>query len=295
MRSPFATVIPLGSALGYTVAALMLKRATEDGTGPWRVTFMVNWVAALAFFPWILQGGEPFEIWPVFLAILTGVTFFIGQIFTFLALSRGDVSLTTPIMGTKVVFVAILGALFAGETLTPSLWAASLLTCVATALLGGEMKSNAQRLIPSLLFGITAALAYAACDIMQQRWVKLLGFGHFAPVMFATIGILALGLIPFFPAPLHTVPRQSLVWGLAGGSLIAIQATGIAFSIAFFKEVTLTNVLYTTRGIWSVILVWAIGSWFGNTEKSVGTSVMLRRLLGAILLLGAVLLGLSNR
>lgn len=295
MRSPLATLIPLGSALGYTVAALMLKRATESGGGPWRVTFLVNWIAALAFLPWLLQGGEPFATGPVALAILTGLTFFIGQICTFLALSRGDVSLTTPIMGTKVVFVAILGALFAGEKLTPALWSASLLTCVATALLGGEFKTNSSRLIPSLGFGITAAIAYAASDIMQQRWVKLLGFGHFAPVMFITIGLLAFTLIPLFPAPLQSLPKTTWLWGLGGGALIAIQATGIAISIAFFKEVTLTNVLYTTRGVWSVLLVWAIGGWFGNTERSVGPRIMLQRLLGATLLLGAVLLGLQGR
>jgi drug/metabolite transporter (DMT)-like permease len=295
MRSPLATLFPLGSALGYTLAALMLKRATENGAGPWRITFLVNWVAALAFLPWLLQGGAPFSTGPVTLAILTGVTFFVGQVFTFLALSRGDVSLTTPIMGTKVIFVAILGALFAGEQLTPSLWSASLLTCVATALLGGELKTNAERLLPSLGFGITAALAYAAADIMQQRWVPLLGFGHFAPVMFLTIGLLAFTLLPLFPAPLSTLPKDSWFWGLGGGVLIALQATGIAVSIASFHEVTLTNVLYTTRGIWSVLLVWAIGSWFGNNERSVGHRIMLQRLLGATLLLGAVLLGLHGR
>jgi drug/metabolite transporter (DMT)-like permease len=295
MRSPLATLLPLGSALGYTVAALMLKRATESGGGPWRVNFLVNWVAALAFLPWLLQGGEPFAPVPVALAALTGLTFFIGQIFTFLALSRGDVSLTTPIMGTKVVFVALLGAAFAGEKPSPALWCATLLTCVATALLGGEFKTNAARLLPSLGFGITAAFAYAAADIMQQRWVQHLGFGHFAPVMFLTIGLLALGLIPFFNAPLRQLSKPTWFWILGGAVLIALQATGIAFSIALFKEVTLTNVLYTTRGIWSVLLVWSIGSWFGNTEKAVGSSVMIQRLLGATLLLGAVLLGLQGR
>ena len=30
----------------------MLKRATEGGTGPWRVSAITNWIAALAFAPW---------------------------------------------------------------------------------------------------------------------------------------------------------------------------------------------------------------------------------------------------
>ena len=198
-------------------------------------------------------------------------------------------------MGTKVVFVALLAPFFAGEKLGLALWCSALLTCVATALLSGEFRTNSKRLIPSLIFGISAAICYATSDIMQQRWGKNLGFGHFAPIMFATIGVLGCGLIPLFSAPLSALPRASLCWGLAGGLLISLQATGIAYSIAVYNEVTLTNILYTTRGIWSVLLVWSVGHWFSNTEKSVGSAIMLRRLLGAALLLCAVLLGLLGK
>ena len=39
-----------------------------------------------------------------------------------------------------------------------------------------------------------------------------------------------------------------------------------------------------------VALVWVVGHWFGNAERSVGPAVMTRRLLGAAILLGAVFL-----
>jgi hypothetical protein len=52
--------------------------------------------------------------------------------------------------------------------------------------------------------------------------------------------------------------------------------------------------LYNTRGIWSVVLVWVIGHWFSNTERSIGKRAMLRRLAGALILLAAVLLGLQR-
>jgi drug/metabolite transporter (DMT)-like permease len=295
MRSSLATLLPLGSAFGYTFAALLLKRATENGGGPWRITFLANWMVALVFCPWVLAGGHPVHLTTAAQAMLAGGAFFIGQIFTFLALSRGDVSLTTPFLGTKVLFVALLSPLCSGETLTSSLAVSALLTCIATALLGGEWKSNSERLIPSLGYGTCAALAFAACDLMQQRWGAQLGFGHFAPIMFGTIGLLTCTLIPFFPGPLRELPKASLLGGLCGGLLLALQATGIAFSIATFHEVTLTNILYATRGIWSVLLVWAVGHWFGNFEKSIGPAVMKRRLAGAALLLCAVLWALLAR
>ncbi|MEY5027299.1 MAG: hypothetical protein RLZZ244_2827 [Verrucomicrobiota bacterium] len=292
MRSPLATLLPLCSAFTYTFAALTLKRATERGVGAWRVTFIANWMVALGFLPWLLQGGEPYTLTTLAQATLSGCAFFVGQIFTFLAITRGDVSLTTPILGTKVLFVALLAPFFAHESLNPVLWGSAGLTCLATALLGGEFQTNSKRLIPSLLYGISAALAYATTDILQQCWAPNLGFGHFAPVMFATIGFLSLGLLPFFDEPLTALPAPAVSLAMGGGLLLTAQATGIAFSIAQFHEVTLTNILYATRGIWSVLVVWSVGHWFQNTEKSVGTTLMLRRLLGAAILLGAVLLSL---
>ena len=99
-RPILATVLPLCSAVGYTFAALMLKRATQQGVGPWRVTFIVNCAAAVVFAPWWLTGGAPFNWHSFWHAVLCGATFFIGQILTFLALNKGDVSITTPVLGT---------------------------------------------------------------------------------------------------------------------------------------------------------------------------------------------------
>jgi drug/metabolite transporter (DMT)-like permease len=295
MRPFAATLIPLCSAVGYAFAALMLKRATEGGVGPWRVTFLVNCTAALTFAPWWFWGTAPFEWHHFWHAVLAGATFFIGQILTFLALSRGDISITTPVMGTKVILVAFLAVLLGGDHLSPTLWVAAFLTVAATTLLGGELRANRERVLPSLAFGISAALAYATTDICQSNWASDWGFHRFAPVMFATVGVLSLSLIPFFSAPLSAMPGRSVAWNLGGGLLLSLQATGIAYSIAEFHEVTLTNILYNTRGVWSVLLVWIVGSWFSNTERSVGNRIMARRLAGALLLLAAVFLGLLQR
>ena len=76
---------------------------------------------------------------------------------------------------------------------------------------------------------------------------------------------------------------------LAGGTLLSVQALGIAWSIVNLGATT-TNVLYNSRGVWSVVLVWTVGHWFGNAERSQGRGVMLRRLAGSALLLAAIAL-----
>ena len=294
MRSPLATALPLLSAFGYTFAALMLKRATERGVGPWRVTFLTNWAAAMVFAPWWFTGGEPFSWANLGHAIVTALLFFGGQILTFLALTRGDVSLTTPVLGTKVLFVALLAVIMGSEPLSGALWLAALLTTVATALLGSERRVNASSLWPSLLYGFSAAMFFATTDVLMQRWVKDWGFGHFVPVMFMAIAVMSFSLVPFFSGSLAAMPAASFRWAVGGGLTLGLQATGMAYAISVFHEVTTTNILYNTRGIWSVIIVWVIGHWFGNTEREHGSRVMLRRLAGAGLLLGAVFLSLHR-
>jgi drug/metabolite transporter (DMT)-like permease len=294
MRTPLATLLPLFSAFAYPVAAMMLKRASSGTGGRWRVAAITNWIAALTFLPWWFSGGAPLTWRTFFQAVLGGALFFAGQVLTFLAISRGDVSLTTPVMGSKVIFVAFGATLLAGEQLSGSLWMSALLTVAATVLLGGEIRANRDRVLPSVGFGFTAALAYALTDITQTLWVNEIGFGRFAPVMFGTVGFLALGLVPLFEGPLPEMNRSCLRWAMAGGLVLSLQATGIAYCLGIFREVTLTNILYNTRGIWSVVLVWAVGHWFSNSERSVGNALMFRRLFGAALLLLAVFTALHK-
>jgi drug/metabolite transporter (DMT)-like permease len=270
----------------------MLKRATERGAGPWRITFITNWLAALVFTPWWWAPHLPFSWSNLFHAIICGFAFFVGQIFTFLALVRGDVSVATPVLGTKVIFVAIFGIALAGEKLGPTMWVAALLTAVATMMLGGRQGRHSAQFGRSLCYGFSAAASFALTDVLQQRWVPAWGFGPFAATAFLTIAVLSVGLVPFFSAPIKDLAPASWRWAIAGGLTLSIQATGMAYSIATFREVTTTNILYNTRGIWSVVLVWAIGHWFENAEREQGASVMARRLVAAMLLLVAVLLSI---
>ena len=287
MRAWLPILLPLLSAFVYAIAALMLKRATERGIGPWRVSFVTNWIVALIFAPYWLGDGQAFSWLHLQHAVIAGVTFFFGQVFTFLALTRGDVSVATPVLGTKVLFVAVFATLFAAEPMTSGLWVAAVLTTVATALLGGFGKGKHASPIPSLLFGFTAAAAFALTDVLAQKWAPLWGFNHFAPVMFLTVATLSFGLVPFFRGSLQDLPWR---WVGPGAVLLGLQASGIAYAIMVFGSATTTNIVYNSRGMWSVVLVWTVGHWFDNAERSRGRGVMIRRLAASTLLLAAIII-----
>jgi hypothetical protein len=52
----------------------------------------------------------------------------------------------------------------------------------------------------------------------------------------------------------------------------------------------LANIIYSVRGLFSVVVVWAVGHWFTNDEKHLGARVLRLRLTGAALMVAAIAL-----
>lgn len=288
MSPALSVCVPLASGLGYAVAAMMLKRGSE-GAGPWRVTFVVNWVIALFFSAgWLYPADHPVTLLSIGHAAISGTLFFIGQIFTFLALNRGDVSVATPVLGSKVIFVAIFTILLGVEQISAAIWFAVLLTAAATLLLGGGGgHASRDALFRSLIYGFSAAATFALTDVTQQRWIREWGLLPYMATLFATMALLSFILIPLFRHDGHRMTATNWRWLVGGGILISVQASGVGWGLVHLGATT-TNVLYNSRGVWSVILVWAVGPLFGNTERGRGRAIMLRRLGGALLLLSAI-------
>jgi drug/metabolite transporter (DMT)-like permease len=285
---PPDVLLPLCSGLGYALAALLLKRATEGGVGPWRAMVVTNWMNSLILGLWWFSGGKAFAWDHFWHAVLTGAVFFIAQIFVFLALSRGDVSVATPVLGTKVIFVVLFTKMLTSAPMPGAWWNAALLTALGTALLGGGPPKRGAGV--GIVFGFIAAALFSLTDVWCQMWAPAWGFGHFAPVMFGTVGLLSFGLIPIFREPLRAMGRVNFSWLLGGAVLIGLQVTCVAYTVMVYGGATRVNILYNTRGVWSVVLVWVFGHWFGNTERNLGIAVLARRLVGALLLLAAIAL-----
>ena len=83
-------------------------------------------------------------------------------------------------------------------------------------------------------------------------------------------------------------------WLAAGAMCFAIQGLMFMSAVSIYRQVTSANVLYSSRGLWSVVGVWAVGHWFTNREQHLGARVLAWRLIGAILLLAAIVMVLLN-
>jgi len=129
-------IYALLSALVYAISAVFSKTALMLGCGILRLSFVMNLVFAAVFISALGWQVESFDVSAIHQPLLTGTCFFIAHVFTFAAIRTGDVSLQTPLMGTKAVFVALLAVLFGLQAVTWELVLAALLAAAAVGLLG---------------------------------------------------------------------------------------------------------------------------------------------------------------
>jgi drug/metabolite transporter (DMT)-like permease len=265
-----AYIIILMAALLYAAGALLVKRATEFGIGAWRTAFVANMTAVLVNLPLLALGGTwRADLW--WQPVIVAVCYVGGQLLTFLSLDRGDVSVATPVLGIKILLVAVLVALFGGEALRWQLWVAALLAVAGIALLNRRVVTGRHHDVGrTIITAGSAAACYALLDVLVQQWAPLWGLGRFVPLVVGIAAVLSVGFIPLFRAPLSAVPRPAWGWLIAGALILGIQSLLFVSLVATKGHAASINVVYSSRGLWSVILVWWLGHWVQSREQHLG-------------------------
>jgi drug/metabolite transporter (DMT)-like permease len=280
-------LLPLCAALLYVVGALLVKRSGDFGVGVWRTAFISNLTSALIF-QLLLPLNGAFHLHLLWQPALVGVIFLLGQLLNYFALQRGDVSVATPVLGLKIILVALFTTLLLTQNVPAKLWAAAALSSLAIALLNRNGGAKHHHVGSTILYAGTSAAMFALFDVLVQKWSPAWGAGRFLPVMLAFVALFSVVFIPFFSAPLTAVPRGGWPWLMGGCLFIGSQSLVFVMAIVKFRNATSANVIYSSRGLWSVVAVWAIGHWFANREQHLAASVLRWRLIGAALMMAAI-------
>ena len=169
---------PLLAAGLYAIAALGLKSAAGKGFDTPVMTVLTNWAAAVAFLVFVPWGEAACWPWVWWVPVVMGTAFFFGQVFTVLALTRGDVSLATPLLGTKVMLVAFLSAVIFKMGISVHVWegAGAAVVGIAVLQLSGR-KGPARHALVTVVFSLLAALCFGLFDVLTQHWSKVDGYG----------------------------------------------------------------------------------------------------------------------
>jgi drug/metabolite transporter (DMT)-like permease len=285
---------PALAAFTYAVGAILTKRALAEGSGVVRFTFACNLAFLVTFLLPALVASEPFAWSQIGWPILGGISFFLGQVLTIGAIRVGDVSIQSPLMGSKVVFVALIGTFFGSEKVQPTWWVGAGLAALAVFLLGFSNWKQSRSTWLAVGMAIGASAIYAVSDVLVATKAGHFGVRNYLAAVMVVQFILSTALIPLFRQPMSAIPRSAWKWVLIASLMMSTQAILMNISLGYYPYPTAFNVIFSTRGLWSVLLVWWFGSLVGNRELAAGSGLVIRRLLGAGLLLAAVGLVLSS-
>lgn len=287
--------LALVCAVLFSTGALLVKRANQLGVGPWPATLMSNLTTAAGFIAlWPLGGQVPaWSQW--WQPALVAVTFVVGQALVFMAYHRGDVSVATPVLGIKVVLVAVFTTAFIGARLSWQLWTGAVLSTLAVVLLNRTERSASGKAGMTVLLTMGCAVNFALFDVLTQKWGQAWGVGRFLPIMMLMVAAMSLAAHPFFRGGRLGLTGAPSIWLWSGTLLIALQSTVFVAAIVIYQNAAPANVVFSSRGLWSVVLVWGVGHWFHSSEQRAGASVLGWRFAGAAIMMLAIALVMLGR
>lgn len=284
-------LLPLTGAFLFVCGLLFTKQASGKNVNPWTVTFLSNICASILFSSlWFLGGpGQPwYMLWQPF---IIASLYVLGIVFTFNAIERGDVSVATPVFGIKVLIVGLFVTFLSGHSLPAMVWVSAAIAVIGIVMIQWTGSGHPKHILLTICLAVLAATSFATFDVLVQKWAPAWGPGRFLPYVYWMVGLYSIIFIPFVQFD-KIFDREIRTPLFIGAFLIGFQAMFIVFTLSVFGDATRVNVMYATRGIWSVVLAWIVAKRWGGSESSVPYRWMMIRLFGAILLTGAVILAI---
>jgi drug/metabolite transporter (DMT)-like permease len=288
---PYHLLMPLLAAAGYTVSSLFFKKGYGEGASAAQAFHWANLLGML------LLGGTAFlgtgmawaDAWRP--ALVAGLIY-AGSLATFAAIRAGDVSLVTPLLGAKVVFVALVTPWIIGSGLSWLVWLACFLAAAGIFLMGKMDFATGQGKGQAVGYCLISCAFFAVSDVILQKWAPEYGGYTFLGSLAALVGIYSLihlGITGFSGLRLPPGARKSIVWG---GVLLAAQGITMGVALGFFHDAARVNVVYGSRGLWSLFLVWFVGKRFGNAEATDSKEAFGWRIGGCLLVTAGIVLAL---
>ena len=281
-----AYLLALSAGLIYAGGAIAGKKALELGCGQVRAVILSNLILSLCFIPHLFLS----EGWPTVreLVIGTGLgsIFLLAQALLFRALRAGDASMVSPLMGVKSILVAFFLILlgFSDAPIPSSTWMAASLTAVAVALIGWPVREHGRASAKGIVLAIGSAASFSLLDSMVPHFSHQTDPVRMLFCIFCPLGLLSLLLLPWKEEALFRRDNQGDIWVWRSGGMIAFQAVLMSTAIACYRVPTEVNIVYSSRGLWTILFVAWLGKKLSLGEGSLTPWVKGRRLAGSILL-----------
>ncbi|MBU1862238.1 MAG: DMT family transporter [Candidatus Omnitrophica bacterium] len=229
-----------------------------------------------------------FNTW-VIIGIIGILRYLLGTWFFFLSITVGDVTVSSPITGSKVVCVSVLSVLLGLDVINYFLIAAIILAMVGLYCITFHIKKveklRKENLVKGIIFAVGAMLSWSAADILVKKI-------HGLQALVLTFGSLAIALLFYYFIILLFKQRHKLVAmpraDKARYFVHGILSFGISYLILNLSLMELgivrTNIIVCT---WPLIA--SVIGYFYYNEK-----VTFMKIIGSVLLVGSVIITVLN-
>lgn len=219
------------------------------------------------------------------LAIGNGVFFFFGQWFSVQAVKAGDLVVHSSALGIKLFLVASLSIAIGLEQGSVALLGAVCIGALAIFFLAGGDLAGWQKHHRTVAWTLVGTLFFGVADVLTSWQAQGLGMARWLVLMMLGSGCCALvALVPQGKVLVSGFKQPKSRWILLGlGLLMGTQAVLINTAFSVYREPTVSNVVFSIRGLLAVLFLMLVQRRFRGVVST-------KTFAGALLMLAALAL-----
>ena len=236
------------------------------------------------------------SVWPLSMAVLSGITRAASVIIMFYLMKKEEVSLVIPITNTYPIFVALIAIPTLKETINSLQWVAILIVVFGVLLASIRSRTGAQItwLGKPLILLAGSSILWAVSDIMTKYALNYMSTWNMYWIshLIIPIAFFSISLRPsVFREIMNFQKRKSSVLMVTLNETMAVAALILFYWSMQRGPVSLVSAIYSSRPLF-VFLYAVIISRFSSflLEEQTSTSTLLLRLIAISLIVGGVII-----
>ena len=281
-------------AAAYVFSRQFMVRFNKSSLDLLALSHIIMGVISITALPFLWLDSMP--EYQTFMVSLFGATlfYFAGQAFLLLAIQKVEASRVSPLLGLKILILALISFFILNQPLNGLEWLAVAISVFAAIMLnwtGGRIP------LWSLVFVLLACFGYSLSDINIKMLVAnfqeagIVRASLLAVALSYTLsGFISLLLLPFLSGVTKSMWRVALPYSLS-------WLAGMVFLFACFGliGVVLGNIVQSSRGIISILFGVALAyAGHQHLESKVAAGILWRRIAAAALMMTAIILYTLN-
>ena len=256
-----AVVLPLLGAALHPLLGYCVQQGTSAGTRLTVIVCVANLVTGLIFFIYLKPSGGFILHGKDWWAVGNGILFFAGQWFSTRSVRAGDLAVHSSALGMKVVVVGFFSMLVGLEPSSLNLVTGVVLAVIAVFLVSGGSSEGWRNHKATVGLTLLACVFFGINDFLTGWQSREVGVARWLMLMMGSSGLISAGLLVNRRQQLVVIWKDWKIarWVIGAGVLLGVQALVVNLAFSGYGKPTLSNVVYSSRGLMAVGFLYLIG------------------------------------